>query len=213
LYSAAAVDTARRRTDSGSRMELTRRDLLELAARAAALPGAAQFFAAWGGNAAAHQHPAALSAPPQPPFLRDYTPRFFAADDFQALQAFTEILIPSDDTPGAREAQCAHYIDFVLQAAAPALQRQWRDALHALREAGFHAADAAGRAAMVAAMARPEVERGAAHPLYPVFRLIKQQNTFAFYTSRAGIIEALDYRGNRFNASFPGCTHPEHRQV
>ena len=194
-------------------MDLTRRDLLELALRAAALPSATQFFSAWFGSPDAHQHPAATYAPPEPPFLRDYTPRFFAPDDFAALESFTEILIPTDDTPGAREARCAHFIDFVLQAAAPGLQKQWRDALAALKQAGFHGADRGGRLALVAAMARPETDRAASHPLYPAFRLIKQQNTFAFYTSRAGMIETLDYRGNTFNATFPGCTHGEHQVV
>lgn len=192
-------------------MKVTRRDLLELAVRAAALPGAAQFFSAWLQAGQAHQHPAAATyAPPQPPFLQSYTPKFFAAEDFHALQAFTEILIPTDETPGAREAQCAHYIDFVLQAAAPNLQRQWREAMAALRQAGFHSSDAQSRLALVTAMARPEIDRTASHPLYPVYRLIKQQNTFAFYTSRAGMIETLDYRGNSFNATFPACTHPDH---
>ena len=45
------------------------------------------------------------------------------------------------------------------------------------------------------------------------YRLIKQQNAFAFYTSRAGMIEALEYKGNSYNVVFPACTHPEHRQV
>ena len=195
-------------------MNLTRRDLLELAIRAAALPAAAQFFSAWFDNARMlRQHAAVSQAPPQPPFLRDYAPKFFAPDDFQALQAFTEILIPTDDTPGAREAQCAHYIDFVLQAAPPAIRKQWTDAMAALKQAGFHAADARGRLSLVTAMARPEIDRTVSHPLYPVFRLIKQQNTFAFYTSRAGMIEALDYRGNTFNVRFPACDHPEHQVV
>jgi hypothetical protein len=195
-------------------MNLTRRDLLELAMRAATLPAAAQFFSAWFENARTlRQHAAVSHAPPQPPFLRDYTPKFFPPDDFQSLQAFTEILIPSDETPGAREAQCAHYIDFVLQAATPAIRKQWTDAMAALKQAGFHAAAARDRLALVTAMARPEIDRMVSHPLYPVFRLIKQQNTFAFYTSRAGTIEALDYRGNSFNISFPACNHPEHQTV
>lgn len=193
-------------------MLITRRDLLDLAVRAAALPGAAQFFSAWLQAAPDRQH-AASHAPQEPPFLRDYKPRFFGPEDFEALQSFTEILIPTDGTPGAREARCAHYIDFVLQAGAPDMQKQWKDAMAGLKQAGFHAADAQGRAALVAAMSRPEIDRSATHPLYPVFRLIKQQNTFAFYTSRAGMIETLDYRGNSFNASFPACTHPEHQVV
>jgi Gluconate 2-dehydrogenase subunit 3 len=177
-------------------MQLTRRELLDLAVRAAALSGAADFFAAW--------------------FRDDYQPTFFDAEDFAALQAFTEILIPTDDTPGAREARCAHFIDFVLQAATgvqPELQQQWRDALGALRAAGFHAADAKGREAIVEAMSRPERDRAATHPAYQAYRLIKQQNAFAFFTSRAGMIETLDYRGNSYNATFPACTHPEHRTI
>jgi hypothetical protein len=177
--------------------------------------GATDFFGAWL-QAATLPHHAQGLAPPEPPLLRDYKPRFFDAADFAALQAFTEMLIPTDETPGAREAHCAHFIDFVLDAsseAAPDAQRQWREAMRALKEAGFHAASPAEREAIVAAMARPERERGATHPAYFAYRLIKQQNTFAFYTSRAGLIEALDYKGNTYNATFPACDHPEHRVV
>ncbi len=180
---------------------LSRRELLEVASRAAALPGAAQFFSDW--LQAAGDHHSSV-APPEPPLLRDYIPKFFPADDFAALQAFTEILIPTDDTPGAREAHCAHYIDFVLQASPAAAQKSWRDAMAALRAAGFHTAAAARRAAIVEGMSNPE---------HPAFRLIKQHNTFAFYTSRAGMIESLDYQGNSYNATFPACTHPEHHQI
>jgi hypothetical protein len=188
----------------------TRRDLLDLALRAALLPGAMEFFSA---RLAAADAP---KAPPEPPLLRDYKPKFFGPEDFSALQAFTEILIPTDETPGAREAHCAHYIDFVLQAAAehaPEMQKQWHDAIAALKQAGFHSADAKGRAALVEAMSKPERDRSVTHPAFFAYRLIKQQNTFAFYTSRAGMIEALDYRGNTANASFPACTHPEHHRV
>jgi len=78
---------------------------------------------------------------------------------------------------------------------------------------GFHAADAKARAALVEAMSQPERERGASHPGYAAYRLIKQQTTFAFYTSRAGMIEALDYKGNSYNQTFPACNHPEHHTV
>ncbi|MGA3206151.1 MAG: gluconate 2-dehydrogenase subunit 3 family protein [Bryobacteraceae bacterium] len=152
-------------------------------------------------------------APPEPPLLRNYQPKFFSPEDFRALQAFTEILIPTDDTPGAREAYCAHYIDYVLHAAddVPQMQQQWRDAIAALKQAGFHAADAKGRAALVEEMSRPEQDRSIAHPAFSAYRLIKQLNTFAFYTSRAGMIEALEYKGNSYNTTFPACDHPQHK--
>jgi hypothetical protein len=129
-------------------------------------------------------------------------PKFFAPADFETLQAYTEILIPTDDTPGAREARCAHYIDFVLQSTDNATP--WREAMLALKSLGFHAADQAGREAIVAAMSAP------AHPNHAVFQLIKRETAFAFYTSRTGTLDALDYRGNSFNHTFPACDHPEH---
>jgi hypothetical protein len=191
---------------------VSRREMFELAARAASLPGAAVFFAAFLKAQPGHSH---APAPPQPDLLSDYQPKFFSAADFQVLQAFTEILIPTDETPGAHEAHCAHFIDFVLQASdsAPQAQSNWRKALDALRIAGFHAGDAHLRLRLVTEMARPETEAGAQHPAYFAYRLIKQQTAFAFYTSRAGMIEALDYRGNSYNLSFPACTHPEHQKV
>jgi hypothetical protein len=193
----------------------SRRDFVDLALRAAALPGAAEFFSTWLRAADQHQHISSSAAPPEPPLLRDYQPKFFGAEDFAALQSFTEILIPTDDSPGAREAHCAHYIDFVLQASdsVPNLQKQWRGAMAALKAAGFHSASAKDREALVEAMSKPERDRSATHPAFAAYRLIKQQNTFAFYTSRAGMIETLDYKGNSYNAEFPACTHPEHHAV
>ena len=194
----------------------TRREFLTLLSYALAAPGAAHFLSTWLDAAPRGPQGFRPMAPPEPPLLRDYQPRFFDAEDFRVLQAFTEILIPTDDTPGAREARCAHFIDFVLQAStahAPETQKQWRQAMTALREAGFHAADQAQRATLVERMSLPERQKGASHPAYFAYRLIKQQNTFAFYTSRAGIIEALDYRGNTFNVAFPECKHAEHHNV
>jgi hypothetical protein len=193
----------------------SRRDFVDLALRAAALPGAAEFFSAWARAADQHQHISSAAAPPEPPLLRDYQPKFFSADDFAALEAFTEILIPTDDTPGAREAHCAHYIDFVLQASdgVPNLQKRWRNAMAALKDAGFHSAVEKDRETLVEAMSKPERDRSASHPAFAAYRLIKQQNTFAFYTSRAGMIETLDYKGNSYNTEFPACTHPEHHAV
>ena len=195
---------------------VTRRTFVTLLSYALALPGASQFFSAWLEAGARPRQTLRIAAPPEPPLLRDYQPKFFSAQDFEALQAITEILIPSDETPGAREARCAHFIDFVLHAStehAPEAQQQWRQAMAALRDAGFHDGDSAARAALVEQMSRPEREKGAPHPAYFAYRLVKQQNTFAFYTSRAGIIEALDYRGNSFNLTFPACDHPEHQNV
>lgn len=181
--------------------------------RAAALPGGAEFMAEWL-NAQEHNHAGSSTAPPESPLLKNRQPGFFSREDFDVLEAFTEILIPTDDTPGAKEAHCAQFIDFLMTASEGLpVQQQWRDAMAALKTLGFHDADAKGRSELVAAMAKPELDSSATHPAYNVYRLIKQQNTFAFYTSRAGLIETLDYKGNSVNLEFPECTHPEHHRV
>lgn len=200
----------------------TRRSLLELAARAAALPAGMQFFAAWSRAGQAHMHEhgshGLTTAPQDPHQWTQYTPKFFSPEDFAALQSFTEILIPSDETPGAKEAYCADFIDFVLQSDdadnfAADTRQHWRSAMEALKAAGFHAADARGRAEIVETISRPERDRSTQHPAYFAYELIKRENTFAFYTARAGMIEDLDYKGNSYNVSFPACNHPEHHVV
>ncbi len=195
---------------------MTRRDLAHLMFRALALPASAPFFSEWLAAGQNPHHAHGASAPPEPPFLENYQPKFFGKEDFEALQSFTTILIPTDETPGAHEACCAQFIDFVLDASgnyAPGVQKQWRVAMASLKEAGFHTADASGRATLVEAISRPEHDPSAQHPAFAAYRLIKRENAFAFYTSRAGSIEALDYRGNTYNLVFPACTHPEHHVV
>jgi Gluconate 2-dehydrogenase subunit 3 len=195
---------------------LTRRDLVHLLVRCAALPGATVFFSEWLKGASEGQHEQHRRAPPEPDYWSGYQPRFFHAEDFSALQAFTEMLIPTDETPGAREAHCAYFIDFVLQASAgyaPETQQLWLKAMAALKEAGFHSGGEKERSAIVSAISRPERDPAARHPAFAAYKLIKRENAFAFYTSRAGIIEALDYRGDTYNAVFPACEHPEHHVV
>ncbi len=197
-------------------MKVTRRDLIDLVVRAAASPAAAAFFSEWLSAAHIGEHGVGHNAPPEPAYLNDYQPKFFSRDDFDALQAFTEILIPTDETPGAREAHCACFIDFVLHAStgyAPETQERWRHAMASLKEAGFHTATAKQRGTIVEAISRPERDGSPATPAFAAYQLIKRENAFAFYTSREGIIDSLDYRGNSYNAVFPACDHPEHHAI
>ncbi|HTV56766.1 MAG TPA: gluconate 2-dehydrogenase subunit 3 family protein [Terriglobia bacterium] len=57
-----------------------------------------------------------------------YAPQFFKPDEFRTVEILTEMIIPTDDKPGAREARVASYIDFIVFSAAefrPQLQREW----------------------------------------------------------------------------------------
>lgn len=203
-------------------MTVSRRTLLEWAIRASATPAGIHFFSRWteaaqSQSATAHSGTSHSGAQSAPDFLATYPPQFFSARDFAALESFTQILIPTDETPGAREAHCAHFVDFLLHSMgtlSPDTQQQWRDALSSLEAAGFHDSSPEQRKSMVAKIAAPEhnpaLEKS---PAFAAYLLIKRETVFAFYTSRAGIIGALDYRGNTYNVSFPACTHPEHHEI
>src|SRR4051812_11454294 len=93
---------------------LSRRTLLDSVLRVSSLPAGMAFFSAWTRAAQQHQHASGSAPREDASEMAHYEPQFFALEDFKAIQAFTEILIPTDETPGAREAHCAHFIDFML---------------------------------------------------------------------------------------------------
>ena len=86
---------------------LQRREILRvigLAAVASHFPG----FAKWS-YAAAHSHAEGEKPKPQ-----HYTPQFFSAPDYAVIARLTELIIPSDETPGALEAGACEFVDFMV---------------------------------------------------------------------------------------------------
>jgi len=150
-----------------------------------------------------------------------YVPQFFKSGDFKTLEILTEMIIPADDKPGAKEAKVANYIDFVVFSARefePSLQREWMDGLALLnresqKEFGktFRMATGAQRVELLSDMSLPERDPGAHHEGYSFFRLVKNMTVEGFYTSRIGLIDVLDFQGMNYMSEFPGCTHPEHQ--
>src|SRR5437667_6868314 len=150
-----------------------------------------------------------------------YVPQFFKPDDFKTVELLIEMILPTDDKPGAKEAKVASYIDFVVFSARefePALQREWMDGLAFLdreshRQFGkaFRMASTAERVDLLTDVSLPERDPGARHEGYRFFRLVKNMTVEAFYTSRIGLIDVLDFQGMNYMRQFPGCTHPEHQ--
>jgi hypothetical protein len=150
-----------------------------------------------------------------------YVPQFFKADEFKTVKLLTELIIPTDDQPGAKEAQVGEYIDFVVFSSGellPSLQREWRDGLILLdRESQkqfgktFPMSSAGDRVALLTEMSLPERDPNAGHEGYGFFRLVKEMTVEGFYTSKIGLIDVLDYQGMNYQGEFPGCTHPEHQ--
>ncbi len=193
---------------------MTRRDANWLVFRATAVAGASEFFATWLHAAQAQHHHS--SAPPEPDRWTGYQPQFFSPEEFEILDTFTAILIPSDDTPGAREAHVAVFTDFVVNAAAeyaPQTQEQWRAAMDYLRAQKFSQLAPDEQHAFMEQISEPERDRSKQHPGFATYRLIKDMTVHAFYTSRVGLIDVLEYKGLAYLTEFPGCNHPEHHKV
>lgn len=195
---------------------MTRRDANWLMARAAATSGAAAFLTPWLAAQEGHTHSTEAKPPADTHDWQAYEPKFFAQEEYVWLQWYTQILIPTDDTPGAREAHVAAFIDFVVNAAgefAPEVQTQWREAMTWLRENNFGGISSKQQETLILAASGPESDHTLTHPGFTTYRLIKDMAVRAFYTSRVGLIEVLQYKGIAYLTEFPACTHPEHQRV
>ncbi len=42
------------------------------------------------------------------------------------------------------------------------------------------------------------------------FKLLKDMTVDYYYSTEAGLVTELGYKGNTYLSDFPGCTHPEH---
>jgi gluconate 2-dehydrogenase gamma chain len=156
----------------------------------------------------------------EPEPVATYTPQFFNPNEFRTVEILAAMIIPTDDVQGAKEAQVANYIDFVVFSAAefePLLQRKWIDGLAFLeRESqnefgkSFREADEADRIKLLTDMSAPERDPQAQHEGFEFFSLVKDMTVEGFYTSKIGLIDVLDYQGMNYMAAFPGCTHPEY---
>jgi hypothetical protein len=169
--------------------QVTRRDLNWLMAKAAATIAGSAFLQAWG---AAAQGP-----------RREYKPEFFSDEEYALLDRFTDLLIPADDTPGARDAQAAQFIDFLIFSAheyAPEMQTEWKATI-----GWFNGKEL--NTELMTEISQP------GHDGHDVFQTMKQLTVYAYYTSRAGLIDDLQYKGVAYLTAFPPCTHPEHRSV
>jgi len=150
-----------------------------------------------------------------------YVPQFFKPEQFATVKLLAEMILPTDDDPGAKEAKVGDYIDFVVFSARefePSMQREWIEGLAFLdRESQkqfgkpFRSSSESDRVKLLTEMSLPEIDSTAHHEGYSFFRLVKDMTIEGFYTSKVGLIDVLNYQGMNYMADFPGCTHPEHQ--
>jgi Gluconate 2-dehydrogenase subunit 3 len=182
-----------------SALELTRRELLMLAGGAAALAPLAGIAVATPASVATATAPA-----------------FFTASELRLLDELTELIIPTDEhSPGARAAGVAAYIDRKLAEFDPKIPelREVRDswkaglgALDALSKemngAAFLDVSEEKRIAVLERLAKKE--KSAETPAEKFFGELKGWTARGYYTSKIGIHQEMEYKGNVLQNDYAG---------
>ncbi len=206
---------------------VARRSALKYLALLTATAAGRDFLAQWLPTASAAtgpRDPGNLHGTHRPPPEEPAPPsvlQFFTPEESRTVEILTEMIIPADDAPGAKEAQVARYIDFVVYSARehmPELQKRWTEGFRWLEQFSkekygnpFREMDAREREQLLTEMSLPEHDPKAEHPGFNFYRLVKDMTVEGFYTSRIGLLQVLEYKGLAYLPDFPGCTHPEHR--
>ena len=189
------------RDDVPSALELTRRELLKLAG-----VGAAMAPLAGGVAISATAAPAAAAA----------APSFFTMAEFRLLDELTELIIPTDEhSPGARAAEVAATIDRKLaeyDPSIPPLQESrdsWKAGLGAIDALSLEMNGAAlldvpeeKRIAVLERLAQKE--KAAQTPAEKFFVELKSWTARGYYTSKIGIHQEMEYKGNVLQNDYAG---------
>ncbi|MBZ5680585.1 MAG: gluconate 2-dehydrogenase subunit 3 family protein [Acidobacteriia bacterium] len=190
---------------------IERREVLRILATAAA---AAQFpgFSKWAfacghvGNGAAQIKPAA------------YRPQFFMAQEYATVERLAEMILPTDGTPGAKEAGVAEFIDFMVSRDTEVQYRfrtglTWLNA-HSERAFGqpFVELTPDQQTAVLEPLAYKDKARPGEEDGRSFFKVVREFTVTGFYTSEVGY-KALDHPALKFYSESPECPHkddPEH---
>jgi hypothetical protein len=154
----------------------------------------------------------------------DWRPRFLSDHQSGTLAAFGDLVIPETDTPGAAAALAHRFIDHLLAAETPEVQRSFLRSLAYLDgEArtrygrAFLFLSGEDRVAFLTFLAYPHrlvtwIDNRPEFEGYDHFTLLKRWVVRAYYSSEAGMRE-LGWDESHMHGDFPGCPHPagEHR--
>ncbi len=165
--------------------------------------------AAPAGAAHEHEHPGAVPPGPAGP----YTAKFFTEPEMAVVSRVSDLIIPPTDTPGAVAAGVPRYIDGVVSAN-PEHQKRYREGIAFL---DGEAASKFGKKFMelgedqqivlLTPLSEAAFRSEMKGPGEVFFHAIKSMTADGYYTSYAGLVQELGYKGNTALASFPGCAH------
>lgn len=150
-----------------------------------------------------------------------YRPVFFSAPEYALVERLTDLIIPSDDTPGARDAGVSEFVDLMVSRD-PELQRDFSAGLSWLNMRShkswgniFVMLNPYQQTGLLESLAYRKKFQAGDEPGRMFFDLVREYTVMGFYTSEIGLKE-LDFPGLRFYAESPACPHkddPEHRHL
>jgi hypothetical protein len=137
--------------------------------------------------------------------------RFFTQAEFALVDELSELIIPADDhSLGARAAKAAEYIDQRLaESPDEEPKREWREGLKLIDQISnemsgrpFMQASPEQRVALLERIAQNETNPQ--KPEEKFFVELKSRVAHAYYTSKIGIHNELEYKGNTYLREFAG---------
>jgi hypothetical protein len=141
--------------------------------------------------------------------------RFFTPAQYVLVEELTETIIPADShSGGAKAAKVAAYIEQVLQESVEEERRaDFREGLRLVDLMSRHysgksfvASDSEQRVAILTVLS--ENEAMTELPEVRFFRELRALTIQGYYTSKIGIQDDLDYKGNRMIVEYAGCDDP-----
>jgi hypothetical protein len=138
--------------------------------------------------------------------------RYFTVTEFEFVQELAETIIPADDhSGGAKAAGVAHYIDQVLRDTVDSDQKLlWKNGMRLVnalsrRQCGksFVKAGSESRVRVLEVLSMHGEMTDLAEIRF--FHDLKRLVVLGYYTSKIGILDDLEYKGNKIQMEFSGC--------
>jgi hypothetical protein len=150
---------------------------------------------------------------------KSYRPRFFTEEEYRTLDEMCEVLLPADgDSPGARDAGVAFFLDTVILYAPEEVKREWKAGMRQVDELSqqlnaktFSSATSSEREAIFDRFAADESDVRTVEPAF--FSTFKRRAIEGFCYSEVGMRDYLRYRGETAISSFPGCPGADRPKV
>jgi Gluconate 2-dehydrogenase subunit 3 len=140
---------------------------------------------------------------------------FFTPAQHALVDALTETIIPADShSGGARAAKVADFIDRVLRESLDDNQKAlWREGLRLVDVMSRHSSgksfvDASPDERIAVLTVLSDNDRMTDLPEVRFFVELKRLTVRGYYTSKIGIHDELEYKGNRILQDFVGCDDP-----